>query len=239
MDKYIDKLVCEDAMSAMAKMPSESVDLLLTDPPYRTTPYGNNGTSGGMFKDKLTKNGKIFKHNDIDISVWLPEAYRVLNSGSHCYIMTNHINLKHFLDVAESVGLHFIKCLIWDKVSKIMGRAYMSQYEYILFMRKGAFKQVRDCGMSDILTCPITKEKDKNGDNIHDTEKPIDLMKILIQQSTEQGDIVFDPFAGSFPVACAAAVLKRRFVTTEIEQEKVDSALKRYEEYIKQPLLFV
>lgn len=50
--------------------------------------------------------------------------------------MTNHVNLKEMLNTFENAGFKFIKSLIWDKRNKIMGKYYMSQFEYILFLEK-------------------------------------------------------------------------------------------------------
>lgn len=79
-----------------------------------------------MFQKKEVNNGKVFKVNDLDIEDWLPEFYRVLKDGTHCYIMTNNKNITHYLSVINSSPFHFIKNLIWVKDNKIMGQTYMS-----------------------------------------------------------------------------------------------------------------
>ena len=117
----------EDCMKVFKEIPSESIDLIVTDPPYPTMSRGNSGNSGGMLQKDVNKKGKVFKFNDIDCEKFAPEFYRVLKDGSHCYVMTNHINLVHMLNVFTGVGFHFIKSLIWDKGNKIMGQFYMSQ----------------------------------------------------------------------------------------------------------------
>ena len=93
--------------------------------------------------------------------------------------MINNLNLQEMLNEATKVGFHFVKCLIWDKQSKICGTYYMNQFEYICLFRKGGDRPINNCGTSDILSIPIKKLKDENGNNLHDTEKPIELMKIL------------------------------------------------------------
>lgn len=172
------KLINGNAIEYMKTLKDESIDLIVTDPPYPTTKRGGTGNSGGMCKKKEFSSGKVFKYNDIKPIEYIPELYRILKDGSHCYIMTNHVNLYEILTVAKDSGFHFIKSLIWNKGNKIMGQAYMSQFEYILFFRKGKFKKINKCGTSDILDVPNKKTKDENGKNIHDTEKPIELMKI-------------------------------------------------------------
>ena len=159
----------------------------------------------------------------------MPELYRILKEGGHCYIMTNHVNLIEMLNVSTECGFHFIKSLIWNKGNKIMSQCYMSQFEYILFLRKGKHKKINNCGTSDILSIPNKKTKDENGKNLHDTEKPIELAKILIENSSNEGDRVFDPFFGVGFVPIACKMLNRRFEGTEIDEEYYNKTIKRLE----------
>lgn len=237
IDRYINQIVNDDCINVMKELPNESIDLILTDPAYNMTPRGNFGSTGGMLKKNINMKGKVFDYNFLDISEWLPECYRVLKDGTHCYIMCNHINLFYFIDVAQKVGFHFIKSLIWDKGNKIMGRAYMNCFEYILFFRKGEFKQIKDCGTPDILSIPNIKTK-WGGVNLHDTEKPVELMKILISNSTDENDIVLDPFSGSSPVAIASKNLKRRFICCEIDKNIYENACERMDILERQKRLF-
>ena len=150
-----------DCLEIMDNINDESIDLIITDPPYKTTKRGisKKTTTGGLVRSELGKQGKIFKHNDIKPQEYISELYRVLKEGSHCYIMTNHVNLQEILNTATECGFDFIKSLIWDKGNKIMGQCYMSQFEYILFFRKGKHKKINNCGTSDILSIPNKKNK--------------------------------------------------------------------------------
>ena len=217
----------EDCMEVLKRLEDGSVDLIATDPPYRITARGNAGSSGGMLLSKKSLEGKIFNHNDIDCEDYAPEFYRVLKDDTHCYIMCNHINLIHFLNVFTECGFHFIKSLIWDKQNKIMGTFYMSQFEYILFFRKGGGKSINNCGTSDILSVPNKKEKDGAGNNLHDTEKPVDLMKILVSNSTDRDDLVLDPFMGIGSTGIASKELGRNFIGVEIDKKYFDIAKQR------------
>ena len=215
-----------DFLDVVQTMEDSSVDLIVTDPPYKTTKRGisKSTTTGGLVRSELGKQGKIFKHNDIKISEFMPHLYRVLKEGSHCYIMTNHVNLIEMLNVAKACGFHFIKSLIWDKGNKIMGQCYMSQFEYILFFRKGKHKKINYCGTADILNVPNIKSKNEHGQNLHDTEKPVELMEILIKNSSSEGDIVFDPFMGIGSTGVACKNLQRKFIGIEIDKQYFDIA---------------
>lgn len=216
-----------NCLEYMRTLEDECIDLIVTDPPYPTTSRGNAGNSGGMLQKEINKKGKVFEHNNIDCTEYAPEFYRVLKDGSHCYVMTNHINLIKMLNVFTDCGFHFIKSLIWNKGNKIMGQYYMSQFEYILFFRKGYGKKINNCGTADILSVPNKKTKDENGKNIHDTEKPVELMKILIENSTKKGDIVLDPFVGVGATALACIESERNYIGIELDENYYNIANER------------
>lgn len=108
-----------------------------------------------------------------------------------------------------------------------MGKAYMSQFEYILFFRKGKFVKVNDCGISDILEVPNKKMKGEDGNNLHDTEKPVELMEILVKQSSKEGDWVMDPFLGIGATAIACKKNNRKFIGIEIDGKYANIAKER------------
>lgn len=221
------KLIHGNAMFYLKEMQDNSVDLIVTDPPYRVSKRGNPGNSGGMLRKTVFMQGQVFENNEITPEEYIPDFYRILKEGSHCYIMTNHRNLKHMLNTATEQGFKFVKSLIWDKKNKIMGQYYMSQFEYILFFRKGKGKKINDCGTSDILRIPNRKTKDSMGKNIHDTEKPVELMKVLIENSTQSGEVVLDPFGGVGSVAVACQELDRRYIVIEINEKYYEAAKMR------------
>ena len=221
------KLINDNAIDFMKTLEDESVDLIVTDPPYKITTKGCAGNSGGMMRTKLTMQGKVFKHNDIKPIEYFPEFYRLLKDGSHCYVMTNHVNLQEMLNTATECGFHFIKSLIWNKGNKIMGLYYMSQFEYILFFRKGRGKKINKCGTADILNVPNKKTKGEDVKNIHDTEKPVELMKILIENSSQEGELVLDPFLGVGAVGIACKELGRDYIGVELDENYYNIACSR------------
>lgn len=206
-----------DGIQLLKDLKENSVDCIITDPPYKTTARGNAGTSGGMLQKEICKKGQMFNYNNLSPNDYAPYMFRCLKDGGHCYIMTNHVNLIEMLNTFTSAGFHFIKSLIWDKGNKIMGKFYMSQFEYILFFRKGKAVQINNCGTSDILSVANRKTKNAEGKNLHDTQKPVELMSILIQNSTKTGELVVDPFAGIFTTAVACKQLERQFIGSEID----------------------
>ena len=217
----------EDMRNTLNRIPDNSIDLIVTDPPYRTTSRGNAGNSGGMLQKDINKKGQVFENNNIDVKDWIYRLYRVLKNGGHCYIMTNHVNLQKYLNAADNAGFHFIKNLIWNKGNKIMGQYYMSQYEYIIFLRKGEGVKINNCGTPDILQINNKKIKKENGNNYHDTEKPVELMKILIENSSKENEIVLDPFVGIGATVIAAKKTNRRYIGIDINKECCNITKKR------------
>lgn len=220
-----------DAIKWLKTLDNDSVDLIVSDPPYRVTQHGHSGL-GGIFKTKVGEdkklNGKLFEHNEVDVNDYAGELYRVLKPDSHCYIMTNDRNLQNFMNVFTNIGFNFCKLLIWDKQNKITNQYYMNQVEYILFMYKGRNKQINNCGTSNLISVNNVKNKTHN----HPTEKPVELMEILIKNSTNEGDLVLDPFVGvgATPVACQN--LKRNFIGCELDKVYYDTTMERLNEGI-------
>lgn len=217
---YYDKdgvLLHGDCLEVMKEIPDRSVDLIVTDPPYKTTARGGT-ILAGMCAEKIFRDGKVFKHNDINFKQYLPELFRILKKDSNCYIMINNVNLIELLNEVKDAGFHFIKCIIWDKIKKIPCQTYMNQFEYILFLRKGGHRKINNCGTTDILNIPSNKTKNKEGKLIHPTEKPVELMKVLIGNSSQENDIVYDPFGGVGSVGLACKELKRKFILSELDE---------------------
>ncbi|MEK2090336.1 site-specific DNA-methyltransferase [Vibrio parahaemolyticus] len=220
------QLFNEDALKHMSKMADESVDLVVTDPPYKISSggKGKGNQPKGMLNndDKNVRSGSLFKHNEIKFGEWLPEVYRVLKEGSHAYFMTNAKNLNDLMNEALKAGFHFHNLLTWKKNNATPNRWYMQNSEFILFFRKGKAKSINDCGTKTVI------EVDNIiGNKVHPTEKPVELMEILISNSSNGNDVIFDPFAGSGATLEAAKNLNRNAIGIELDEEYFDVASKR------------
>lgn len=207
------KLYNQDCLEVMKDMQDNSVDLIVTDPPYKVTSRGSSGGTGGMLKDDINKKGMVFKHNNIKFNEWLPECFRVLKDGSHAYFMTNNKNLASMLSEVELAGFKVFKTLIWVKNTAITNMYYMDNHEYILFCRKGKAKKINNCGTKSVLNFDNPKNKK------HPTEKPVLLMQTLIENSSNEGDIVLDPFMGSGSTGVACILKSRYFIGIEQDLE--------------------
>lgn len=218
-----------DCLRIISEMPDNSIDLIVTDPPYKVTSRGGSGTMGGYWKEKRAKQGTIFEFNNTSCKEYLPEFYRILKDKIILYLMCNNTNLQEMLNEGTKAGFHFVKCLIWEKGNKICGRYYMNCFEYIILFRKGGDKPINKCGTPDILKISIKKMKDSNGKNLHDTEKPVDLMKILVENSSNERDVVLDPFMGIGATGIACVNTNRRFIGIELSEKYYNIAKERIE----------
>ena len=217
------ELVQGNSLELIKEISDGYVDLIATDPPYRTTSRGSCGGTGGILKEQLNMKGKVFAHNDIHISEWIGEMYRVLKEGGHCYIMCNNVNLHEYLDEIKKAKFNIFKVLIWKKDNCITNMYYMDSHEYIIFCRKGKAVKINNCGTKSVLEIANVKNKS------HPTEKPVELMKILVGNSSKQGEIVLDPFMGTGSTAIACQELNRHFIGYEIDEKYFSIARQRIE----------
>jgi len=170
----------------------------------------------------LGGNRKLFKHQKLKISDWIPEVYRVLKEDSHCYIFTNSLNMKEMLTEGEKAGFKLHNILVWEKNNCTPSQFYMKNCEYVLFFRKGKAKWINDIGGSKT----VHKYNNIIGNKIHPTEKPVELLKLYISNSSNEGDIILDPFVGSGSTLKASKELNRKYIGYEIDEEYYDVALK-------------
>ena len=205
-----------DARTVLRGLPPDSVDLIVTDPPYRVISGGNTESGNqpyGRPTGMLAKNdGRIFKHNDTPITDYAADLFRVLRSPGHAYVFTNLLNLWDFQLVLTGVGFKVHNLLVWRKQNTVPNRWYMKNAEYVLFLRKGPARSIYTPGAQMVhdFHNPV-------GSKTHETEKPVDLMRFYIEASSLPGQVVLDPFMGTGAVGVAAAAAGREFLGIEID----------------------
>lgn len=233
-------IICDDCRNVFKQLPDESIDLVVSDVPYKIIAGGvkvvaNGNEPKGILRGRIAisdgtecsnkwikKNplntpsavraGKMFEHNEIKFEEWLPDVYRVLKQDTHCYLMINGRNLKELQQKAEDVGFKFQNLLVWNKGNSTPNAYYMQCCEFILMLKKGKSKPIKDMGTRNILDV-----SNIIGQKLHPTEKPVKLLEILIENSSNEGDIVLDPFAGSCSLAEACVNTNRKYLCIEID----------------------
>lgn len=198
-----------DAVEWLKGLSDESIDLIITDPPYESLEkHRKIGTTTRLKHSKSSSNNwfKIFPNERFE--ELLTEVYRVLKKNKHFYLFCDQETMFIIKPIAEKIGFKFWKPIVWDKVKIGMGYHYRARYEFILFFEKGK-RKLNNLSIPDILT----ETRVYNG---YPTEKPVNISKILIEQSSDIGDLVIDPFCGSSSVGIAALELNREFKGNDI-----------------------
>jgi len=205
----------KDAFAFLETLEKESVDLIFTDPPYWTlNKWRNVGTTtrlgGNSDKDKQT--GWFETIDSTELWELMLEMFRVLKKDRHAFIMCDGQTLKWVLGYAEESGFSYYKPLVWDKVSLGMGYHFRSRHEFIVMLDKGKNRKIKDLSLPDVITVPMLK-------NGYPTQKPLALINIFIQQFTEEGETVVDPFFGSGTVPLSCQDNKRIFKGSDISDD--------------------
>ena len=196
------KIIHGDCINEMQKIPNNSIHLIITDPPY-----GDNVGYG--WNNKKIKNNK----NPLMNCLALAEFYRILKKNSSVYIFTNW---KHYPFLTEFI-LRYTKfkirhLVVWKKHNFGLGWAFRHQYELILVLEKGKPKY-NFKNFSDVQNATHINHNKEN----HPHQKPVDLLKKMIEHSSKEGEIVLDPFCGSGSVCVACQEMKRKWIGIEID----------------------
>ena len=215
-----------DAVEWLKTLPNNSVDLVITDPPYESLEkHRSKGTTTRLSHSKSSSNAwfPIFPNHRFE--ELLSEIYRVLRKNTHFYLFCDQETMFIVKPIAEKIGFKFWKPIIWDKVAIGMGYHYRARYECILFFEKGK-RKLNNLSIPDILT-------EKRIVKGYPTEKPVNLAKILIEQSSNEDEIIIDPFCGAGFVGIASFLLNRNFKGNDINNYAITVAKERIEKINK------
>jgi site-specific DNA-methyltransferase (adenine-specific) len=217
-------LCAQDAVVWLRELPSETVDVVVTDPAYESLEkHRAIGTTTRLKHSKASSNDWFTIFPNARFEELFRELYRVLRKDSHFYLLCDAETMFIAKPKAEQAGFRFWKPLVWDKCTIGMGYHYRARYEFILFFEKGK-RRLNDLGIADIITVP----RIRGG---YPAEKPVEIADVLIRQSSNTGDVVCDPFMGSGSVGIAALRLGRRFLGNDLNPEAVRVAAQRLREF--------
>lgn len=203
------QIISGDCIQIMKTIPNNSIDLIITDPPY-----GDNAVYG--LKNKIIKNNE----NPLINCLALVECYRILKKNKSLYIFTNW---KHYPFLTEFI-LRYTKfkirhLIVWKKHNFGLGWAFRNQFELILVLEKGKPKYNLN-NFSDVQNAFHINHNDLT----HPHEKPLDLITKMIKHSSKEGDLILDPFCGSGAICLASKNSNRRFIGIELEEKYVNMA---------------
>ncbi len=209
-----------DAVEWLKTLPSNSVDLLITDPPYESLEkHRAVGTTTRLKNSKSSSNNWFEIFPNSRFFELFEQIYRVLKKNNHFYLFCDQETSFIAKPIGEEVGFKFWKPIIWDKKKIGMGYHYRARYEFILFFEKGK-RKLNNLSIPDILEVPRIYRG-------YPTEKPVELSEILIEQSSSLGDLICDPFMGSGSVGIAAIKHERQFIGSDISEEALKVTTER------------
>ncbi len=209
-----------DCLEYIKTIADKSIDCLITDPPYGVD------IQFGAYDNQLSRKIANDENSEDALSLldkMLIEVKCKLKDNAHLYIFCNW---KIYPDFSKIISNHFqIKnVIIWDKLFMGMGDLkgnYSSSYEMIIFA--GGNREFLN-RPKNIIQCRFNDER------FHNTQKPIDLIKQLIENSTDVNELVFDPFLGSGSTVVASKQLKRNYIGCEIDEQNYKITLKRIQD---------
>jgi len=240
------RLYYGDSLAFMREMPANSVDCIWTDPPYLLSNDGITCVSGRMV---TVNKGEWDKSNGVEADhafnrEWLAECYRILKPEGTIWVSgTLHVYLSVGMAMMQ-LGYRILNDIIWEKPApppNLGRRCFTHATEVILWATKAHKGKERYTFHYDAMRAenggkqmksvwrimPPGKEEKAFGK--HPTQKPLALVERCLRASTNPGDIIFDPFAGSATTGVASLKLGRRFIGIERGQEYAAIGAKRLE----------
>lgn len=218
------KLLADKDEVLLSKLPDNSIDLIVTDPPYGVSTRIGRSQYDGQHKMGAKSQGKVHNHDGLDFLEGIPEEFeRVLKPDSHLYVFCNHESYPDMRPYFDSV-FNMSQLIVWEKPTYGVGdsQTYSPVHEFIMHFRYGS-PELRYGDGSKRPKNVITFKRPKNNNEVvvHSTQKPIELMDFLIEKSSDVGDLVLDPYGGSFAVGRAAQHKFRRAICSDLDPEIV------------------
>jgi len=220
------KVINGDCIEEMKKIPSKSVDCIITDPPFfmPASHYASRITYQRNYGDLTPL--KVFWE------VITKELRRILKDDGHLFVFCNCDSYPVFYEPTYN-NFDKVKSIVWDKTRVGLGRIFRNQHELIIWARMKEHKFIQDGKLrADVLKFPATLSKDR----VHPVEKPVALLKELILATTHEGDIVFDAFMGGGSTLIACKETNRKGIGIDISKEYCDLVRNRLSEEVQERL---
>lgn len=216
----LDEIYHKDCLIGMTEIEDESVDLLLTDPPYNISQRSGFHTMGRKGVDF----GEWDK--DFDQETWLRLACSKIKKGGSAIVFNDYKNVGEMRDIFTECGLTVKELLIWQKPNPMprnRDRLYVTTVEVALWAVKGKGWTFNNNYENAIFNYGSVNARIRQ----HPTEKPLGLIMDLLKIHSNKNDLVFDPFSGSGTVAVACERLDRHYLAFEIDKGYYDKSIER------------
>lgn len=237
----IDKIYNEECLEFMKNIKDESIDLIFADPPYNLS-KSNFKISfvKSKGKDLDTNKGEWDQFSDEEFVnftfSWLKECKRILkNCGSFWVAGTYHnIYLVGYL-MQHKLDLEILNEILWHKLDATPNMSctrFVADHENFIWARKGEsntfnYELMKKMNGGTQMRSIWPRGKTAGGKKVHPTQKPEWLLKRIVLATSNEGDVVMDPFMGSGTTALVCKKFNRHFVGCDIKKEYVELAQER------------
>lgn len=232
-----------DCLEYMKKIPTSSVDLIITDPPYNLGKFmENRDTNLGKMRENFFG---IAGWDDLDYKEWkksmdkfFHQSARVLKDGGSMIVFMAVIKVETMISLAEKNGLYYKTTGIWHKLNPMprnMNLHFVNSTEsWMYFTYKARTGTFNNDGrvLHDFVETAVTSNGEKKYGK-HPTQKPEVLMEHFVNVLSNENDMILDPFMGSGSVGVAAVRKDRKFIGIELEENYFSIASSRIEEVSK------
>ncbi|MDA8219366.1 MAG: site-specific DNA-methyltransferase [Dehalococcoidales bacterium] len=234
-----------DCLEGLKLIPADSIDLVVTDPPFAIEFKAKRGNYNRTASRVLEGYTEISKQSYLAFTLqWMREVQRVLKETGSMYVFSGWNNLKDILLAVDELGLTTVNHLIWKyQFGVVTNRKFVTSHYHCLFVckndqRRKFFSYARfgkDQRDGDGRSLHYRDKEDVwdikreywHGDQKTPTKLPAELVKKILLYSSEEGDVVLDPFLGSGQVAVVSKMLSRRYLGFEIVGDYFEFARQR------------
>lgn len=233
-----------DSRDLIRRIPSQSVDLILTDPPYNLNGYSTGNIKLSWRKD-INNDVADWDGEDFRPEEWIEQFVRVLKPTGNLFAFTSYNMLGKWHGAFDPIFDTF-QFMVWHKtnpVPKLRRAGFLNSCELIICAwNKGhTWNFTTQKEMHNFIEAPICMGRERLKKPHHPTQKPLRVLRHLIQLASKPGDLVLDPFMGVGSTGIAARGLGRHFVGAEIDKNYFEAGVRRLaaaESQLGLPLVF-
>ena len=227
------QIQCSDYRDFLRSLDRNSVDLVLTDPPYAVSrKTGFSSVKNGVQRFAVSMDFGEWDHQQIDLAAFADETYRVMRRGGTVIVWYDLWKISHVYDALANAGFKMLRLIVWNKTNPVPLNSkciYLSNSrEMAVVGVKGGSPTFHSRYDSGDYSYPIPRH---GGKRIHPTQKPLDLFRELVRKHSSPGDLVIDPFLGSGTTAVAAIQEDRQFAGCDIDKSYTQAAKIRLRQY--------
>lgn len=229
-----------DSTNLIRELDDQSIDLILTDPPYNLSNY-STGNIELPWRKTINNDLADWDKNSFEPAEWVGEFKRILKPNGNIFAFTSY-NLLGKWHQAFDPEYGTFQYMVWHKtnpVPKVYKAGFLNSCELIVCAwNKGhTWNFTMQKEMHNFIQSPICMGKERLRNPFHPTQKPVKVLEHIIRIATNQGDIVFDPFMGVGSTGVAVINLRRQFIGFELEKQYYDAAIKRLDATIQAKLV--